>query len=73
LKTSQLAPIDVEICLLQSEKVLTENGLKVEYLSLVDAKLMEPTTVIDDDCHLIIAARLGTTRLIDNLRVLDSN
>lgn len=72
LKTSQLAPKDVDICLLQSEKVLTENGLKVEYLSLVDAKLMEPTKVIDDNCHLIIAARLGTTRLIDNLRVLDS-
>ena len=34
---------------------------------------MEPTKVIDGECHLVIAVRLGTTRLIDNLRVLDSN
>ena len=73
LKTSQLASKDVDFCLLQSERVLAENGLKVEYLSLVDANLMEPTKVIDGECHLVIAARLGTTRLIDNLRVLDSN
>ena len=73
LKTSQLASKDVDFCLLQSERVLAENGLKVEYLSLVDANLMEPTKVIDGECHLVIAARLGTTRLIDNLRVLDSH
>jgi pantoate--beta-alanine ligase len=54
-----------------ARRVLDEDGdpLHVDYLALVSAGTYEP--VLDDEFHgpatLAIAARLGTTRLIDNV------
>lgn len=39
----------------------------IDYARIVDALTLEPLEQIDDVAVAIIAARLGTTRLIDNL------
>ncbi|MDB5689076.1 MAG: pantothenate synthetase [Sphingomonas bacterium] len=41
----------------------------VEYVELRDAATLEPMTVLDRDARILAAARLGGTRLIDNLAV----
>lgn len=47
---------------------LTQSGFSVDYLTLAHAEtLLEPQ--IHDECILLIAAKLGDTRLIDNIRV----
>ena len=48
---------------------LDENGFHVEYFSLVTTPDLQPTDVIEQGRHYVIAiaARLGKTRLIDNV------
>ena len=41
----------------------------VDYVALVNADTLEPLDRLVDDARLIAAARLGRTRLIDNLAV----
>lgn len=42
-------------------------GLAVDYLALVDEKTLQPLDRIAPEARLIAAARLGSTRLLDNL------
>jgi pantoate--beta-alanine ligase len=41
----------------------------VDYVALVDATSLEPLQVLDKEARILAAARLGTTRLIDNFPV----
>jgi pantoate--beta-alanine ligase len=41
----------------------------VDYVELRDPLTLEPMTVLDRDARLLVAARIGGTRLIDNLAV----
>lgn len=41
----------------------------VDYLELRDASTLAPLTQLDNPARLIVAARLGTTRLLDNVEV----
>jgi pantoate--beta-alanine ligase len=41
--------------------------LHLDYAEVVDSVDLSPLTAIDRDARLLIAARLGSTRLIDNL------
>jgi pantoate--beta-alanine ligase len=43
-----------------------EPGVKTDYADIVDADRFEPATAIGKACYAVIAARVGTTRLIDN-------
>ena len=53
--------------LLQAARVpLSESSLHPEYLELVDPETLEPLSSLDRDGLLLVAARLGETRLIDN-------
>lgn len=64
---SQLAPAEA---LLAGSRALDEAGFKVDYLALRNARTLAP--VIDagsEPLRLLVAARLGKTRLIDNLAV----
>ncbi len=45
-------------------------GFTVDYLELVDLDTMAPIRDLEQDAAIIVAARLGSTRLIDNLRIL---
>jgi pantoate--beta-alanine ligase len=48
---------------------LEREGFRVDYVDLIDRVAFRPTTLIHKNCALIAAAKLGNTRLIDNLLV----
>ena len=41
----------------------------LDYAALVDADSFEPVDFLRGNCLLLIAARIGSTRLIDNMLV----
>lgn len=47
--------------------VAAEDTVKVEYLAVMDPDRLEPAPVAASGCIVAIAARVGTTRLIDNI------
>jgi pantoate--beta-alanine ligase len=48
---------------------LTKVGFKLDYLELRDAETLEPVDNATNPARLLVAAWLGTTRLIDNIAV----
>jgi len=54
------------------EVVATEPLVRLEYAELVDPDTMEALDVARPGALLVIAARVGTTRLIDNLALPDA-
>lgn len=46
--------------------VLAEAGIEPEYLELRDAETLAPVDCVDHDALLLVAARVGAARLIDN-------
>ena len=46
-----------------------EPGVSVDYLALVDDETWEPASSTTHNARLLVAARIGTTRLIDNVSV----
>ncbi|MGH9710826.1 MAG: pantoate--beta-alanine ligase, partial [Candidatus Acidiferrales bacterium] len=42
---------------------------KLDYAAIVDAGSFEPVDFLRGNCLVLIAARIGSTRLIDNLLV----
>lgn len=57
--------------LTEAKQRLTTMGIEVEYLDFRDSLTLESTPIIDSGI-LLIAARLGKTRLIDNLRIVEA-
>lgn len=49
---------------------LAARGVSAEYLELVDPDTLEPLRTLEHDGLLLVAARIGETRLIDNAIVL---
>lgn len=49
-----------------SRAVLAAAGIEPEYLELRDAETLEPVESVDRDALLLVAARVGAARLIDN-------
>jgi len=61
---------DVAAALEDGAQALLDAGFaQVDYLELRDARSLEPMTALDREARLFVAAKLGTTRLIDNLAV----
>jgi len=50
--------------------LLREPGFSIDYVELVDPESLVPQAVIEDRMVLLVAVRLGRTRLIDNLLLL---
>ncbi len=46
-------------------------NLKIDYISIVDDKLLLPITKIENNSVILLACYVGTTRLIDNLHCQD--
>jgi pantoate--beta-alanine ligase len=59
---------DVSTVLTRAKAQLAVAGFgEIDYLSLVDAATLEPMTRLDRAARLLAAARIGGTRLIDNM------
>ena len=50
-------------------QTLSRAGFEVEYFSVCDVETLQPLQPPADQAAILVAARLGRTRLIDNLRV----
>jgi pantoate--beta-alanine ligase len=62
--------VPVELALKQGIAALTSAGFdRVEYLELRDPDTLEPLSTLDRPARLLVAAHLGSTRLIDNVAV----
>lgn len=57
---------DGDSILSAAHAVLAEAGIAAEYLELRDAETLQPVTHIERDALLLVAARVGAARLIDN-------
>jgi pantoate--beta-alanine ligase len=57
---------DPSSALADGHAVLAEAVVDVEYLSLVDPQTMQPLRELRGDALAVVAARIGSTRLIDN-------
>lgn len=55
---------------IQARQLLDQSGINVDYLDVVDPVTLEPTQP-NSPARVIVAARVGSTRLIDNMRVRD--
>ena len=60
---------DVVATLADGRGKLAQAGFEVDYFTLVDASLAE-TAALTSGARLVAAARMGTTRLIDNLPLI---
>lgn len=61
-------PIDA--ALRQGESAIAAAGLVLDYLTLADAETLTPVMQLTAPARLLVAAKCGTTRLIDNIAVL---
>lgn len=52
-------------------RLIGEAGLSKNYLSIVDPRSLDPVSVASIGDYIIVAARVGTTRLLDNHRLGD--
>lgn len=64
---SPLSSTEVERHLMQSREKLEMNGFSVDYFEWVSQDDLAPTRTLKDENAMIVAARLGKTRLIDNV------
>lgn len=60
----------VDAALRQGENAIAAAGLALDYLTLADAETLAPVMQLTTPSRLLVAARCGTTRLIDNIAVL---
>jgi len=53
----------------EANKALAEAGLRPDYFNIANSLTLKPASADDTELTLLVAAFLGTTRLIDNLSV----
>lgn len=61
----------VQACLDATRDALIKIGFEVDYVCLVDPFTMSSTTRENSNARIVIAARLGQIRLIDNVPIFD--
>ena len=59
----------VDAAIADAHAALTAAGFSVHYLALADAETLRPDPAPDRPRRLLAAARIGTTRLIDNVAI----
>lgn len=56
-----------ELAAIGRTEIEREEGVRLDYFALVDADRLEPVRVADAATRVIVAARVGPTRLLDNI------
>jgi pantoate--beta-alanine ligase len=51
----------------QAHKTILGAGLEIDYVEVRDARTLAPVRVIDRPARMLVAARIGSVRLIDNI------
>jgi pantoate--beta-alanine ligase len=70
-RTAILDGKPVDAALEEARRKLIDAGFsRIDYVALVDAATLEPVEAPDGEMRLIAAAVIGSTRLIDNIRVV---
>ena len=59
----------IETALAQGREIITDAGFVVDYLEARHAETLQPVASAQEPIRLLVAAKLGKTRLIDNLGV----
>lgn len=59
----------IENELAASRQILESQGFQVDYFALVGTETMLPLRVVEGPSSLIVAVRIGSTRLIDNIQI----
>jgi pantoate--beta-alanine ligase len=62
---------DSAALLARGQAVLPAPPFVLDYLALADGSTLAPAPLAHDTCRVLIAARLGTTRLIDNIPLVE--
>jgi len=68
LKTTPNQP-NTQAQLDDARQVLEDKGFKVDYFALVDTNTMDPKLIPQSGDSIITAAKIGSTRLIDNVQL----
>lgn len=70
-KDALLDGSEIEATLLNGQKTLKANGFEMDYFELRDTVFLQPLTgeLNQRPARLLVAAKLGNTRLIDNIEV----
>ena len=67
-------PREPPVSIIDAARVALEQaGFKVDYLELRELSTLQLVDNVDQDCALFVAARLGDTRLIDNIQLAAGN
>jgi pantoate--beta-alanine ligase len=59
----------VEAALAEGRAALSKDGFDIDYLAFCDPATLQPLEALDRPGRLLVAAKLGGTRLIDNIAV----
>jgi pantoate--beta-alanine ligase len=51
----------------------SEPGVVLDYAEIVDAETLEPVVSVHGECLILLAVKLGKTRLIDNALIEENN
>jgi pantoate--beta-alanine ligase len=60
---------DLEVLRRQAGQILEKAGFVMDYLNFANPRTLAPLSAAEPEMVILIAARLGTTRLIDNMSV----
>jgi len=63
---------DAEAALAEARATLIAAGFEVDYVTLADAETLSDSPAADRPRRLLAAARMGATRLIDNIAIEDN-
>lgn len=52
--------------LAEAERIVLEAGGKIDYIKIVDSDTLADADPVDQNSRLLLAVKIGNTRLIDN-------
>lgn len=62
----------VEAVLEKGRRAIAESDFALDYLALCDAETLTPVAKVEREARALVAAKIGNTRLIDNVAVVPS-